>query len=156
MSSKTFRVSTETEEITFTLEYFIGHGDQRKPMKREFHCNPTIPVGLVLEFAAVGAGDDEAASGAKAMEIIARLYQAAIVEDEYPVFEALLNDPKSGIDINIYSEVAGWLAGEYTARPTGENSDNSSPAPSLGKGSTGGASVTPLTFSRPEPAEVIR
>lgn len=149
MASKSFRVAVQTEQIDFTLEYL----KDGKPHSKTFHCRPTVPVGLILQFAAAGGGEEKDKDGAKFMDLIQDLYKAAIVPEEYPGFEDLLNDPDAGIDIEMYSEIAGWLAGEYTARPTGENSDSSPQAPSSGTDSTGGASVIPLTYSRPEPVE---
>ncbi len=151
MASKSFRVAVQTEKIEFTLEYLRAG----KPASQTFHCRPTVPVGLILQFASAGGPQDEKdKDGGKFMELIQDLYKAAVVPEEYPVFEELLNDPDAGIDIELYSEIAGWLAGEYTARPTGENSESSQPASLSGTDSTGGASVIPLTYSRSEPAEV--
>lgn len=154
MGSKTFRVSVASEEISFTLEYIY----KGKPTSREFHCRRSVPTGLILEFASVGdPSADAGTSGLRAMNLINELYEKAIVEEEYPVFKALLDDPDAEFDINTYSEIAGWLAGEYTGgRPTGENSDDSSPGSPSGTASTGGASETELTYFRPEPVAVTR
>lgn len=148
MGSKAFRVATQTEKIEFTLDWT---GPDGSPQSRVFHCRPTVPLQLILDFADMSTKDeDETKSGVKAMEMVKELYSSAILPAEYPAFQALLDDPDVGIDITVYSEIAGWLAGEYTARPTGENLDKSSPAESSGSGSTAGPSVTELTYFRPE------
>lgn len=153
MSSKTFRVATQTEKIQFTLEWTDPAGELREQI---FHCRPTVPLQLILDFADMStksdpeADDADSKAGVAAMEMVKTLYEAAIVPTEYPSFKAILEDPDTGIDIATYSEIAGWLAGEYTARPTGENSPNSSPPASSGKDLTGGASQTELTYFRPE------
>lgn len=153
MSSKTFRVATQTEKIEFTLEWTAPDGS---PQSKVFHCRPTVPLQLILDFADMSTKteDNDETSGSKAglaaMEMVSELYKNAIVAAEYPEFKRILEDPDTGIDIAIYSEIAGWLAGEYTARPTGENSPSSSPAGSSGSGLTAGASPTELTYFRPE------
>lgn len=150
MSSKTFRVAVQTERISFTLEYLQGG----KPASKVFNCRPTVPVGLILQFADIGSmkGEDEK-SGSEALDMIKQLYKAAIVPEEFPAFEALLDDPDAGITVDMYSEIAGWLAGEYTARPTGENSESSPPASSSGTDSTVGASPVVLSYSKSVPVE---
>jgi hypothetical protein len=149
MGSKTFRVAVASEEISFVLEYVY----KGKPAKREFHCRRSVPTGLILEFASVGdPNSDAGSSGLRAMTLINDLYEKAIVEEEYPLFKALLDDPDAEFDINTYSEIAGWLAGEYTGgRPIGENSDKSSPGSPSGTALTAGVSDTELTYFRPEP-----
>jgi hypothetical protein len=149
MSSKTFRVATQTEKIEFTLEWTGPDGNLQGQV---FHCRPTVPLQLILDFADMSTktDEDDSKSGVAAMEMVKTLYEAAIVKDEYPLFRKILDDPDTGIDIAVYSEIAGWLASEYTARPTGENSPNSSPPASSGKGLTAGASPTELTYFRPE------
>lgn len=149
MSSKTFRVATQTEKIEFTLEWTAPDGSLQS---RVFHCRPTVPLELILRFADMStkSEDDEKSAGVAAMEMVKELYAAAIVRDEYAAFKAILEDPDAGVDIATYSEIAGWLASEYTARPTGENSDKSSPPASSGNVSTDGPSAVVLTYSRPE------
>lgn len=156
MSSKTFRVATQTERIEFELEWL---DPSRTRQSRVFHCRPTVPLQLILDFADMSVkGDDEegAATGIAAMNMVSHLFETAIVPEEYPAFKALLDDPDVGITVETYSEIAGWLASEYTARPTGQNSENSSPAVSSGNASTDGASVTELTYFRPEQTGAIR
>lgn len=158
MSSKTFRVATQTEKIEFDLVWTTPNGEEHS---RLFHCRPTVPLRLILDFAdmSVKNDDDEegsSSSGVAAMNMVAGLFEKAIVPAEYPEFKALLDDPDIGIDIAMYSEIAGWLASEYTARPTGPSSENSSPDESSGNALTGGASVTELTYFRPEPTGATR
>jgi hypothetical protein len=157
MSSKTFRVAVQSEPIAFTLKWL----KDGKPHSCEFHCRPTVPLSLILEFADISIKDDaaepsSAASGVAAMAMVERLYQSAIVPAEYPVFKSLLDDPDTGITVETYSEIAGWLAGEYTARPTGDNSGSSSPATPSGNALTAGVSDTELTYFRPEPTVATR
>lgn len=158
MSSKTFRVATQTEKIEFDLEWTSPSGEAKS---QHFHCRPTVPLQLILDFADVSLKNDEGdenstAAGAAAMTMVAELFEKAIVPDEYPAWKSLLEDPDVGIDIEQYSAIAGWLAGEYTARPTGANSESSSPDVSSGNALTGGASVTDLTYFRPEQTGAIR
>jgi len=156
MSSKTFRVATQTEKIEFDLAWTAPDGSEKTQV---FHCRPTVPLQLILDFADMsvkGEDDDGSATGIAAMNMVSHLFETAIVPEEYPAFKALLDDPDVGITVETYSEIAGWLAGEYTARPTGQSSENSSPAGSSGNASTDGASVTELTYFRPEPTEAIR
>jgi hypothetical protein len=155
MSSKTFRVATQTEKIDFDLVWTDKDGTEQS---KKFHCRPTVPLELILRFADMSTKTDEddkdSKAGVAAIEMVAELYEKAIVADEYPEFKKILEDPDTGITIEVYSEIAGWLASEYTARPTGENSPSSSPAGSSGNALTGGVSSVPLTYSRPEPVAV--
>lgn len=156
MSSKTFRVATQTEKIEFELEWL---DPSRQRQSRVFHCRPTVPLQLILDFADMSVKNDDeegSATGIAAMNMVSHLFETAIVPEEYPEFKALLDDPDVGITVETYSEIAGWLASEYTARPTGQNSENSSPAGSSGNASTDGASVTDLTYFRPEQTGAIR
>lgn len=147
MSAKTFRVAVQSDPVEFTLEY--TKGPDKDHASKTFHCRPTIPVGLILEFASL-SDPDAPDTGGRAMTLIGDLYKKAIVPDEYEAFENLLQDPDVGIDVEMYSEIAGWLAGEYTARPTGKNSESSSPAPLSGTALTGGVLPVALTYSRPD------
>ena len=73
---------------------------------------------------------------------------------EYDRFRALIDDPDVAIAIADLAEIAGWLSGQYTARPTQpSSSEESSPTPP-GPSSTDGPPAAVLTFSRPEPAPV--
>jgi hypothetical protein len=153
MSSKTFRVATQTEKIEFDLSWTTPAGEDKS---QHFHCRPTVPLQLILNFADMSVKDeDDSASGVAAMNMVKQLFETAIVPEEFPTFQKLLDDPDVGITVETYSEIAGWLASEYTARPTGPNSGSSSPDVSSGNALTDGASVTELTYFRPEPTGAI-
>lgn len=150
MSSKTFRVATQTEKIQFDLEWTNGKGEACSQL---FHCRPTVPLQLILDFADMSVKDEDeegTANGIAAMNMVKQLFETAIVPSEFPLFQKLLDDPDVGITVETYSEIAGWLAGEYTARPTGKNSESSSPAPLSGTALTGGVLPVALTYSRPD------
>lgn len=148
MGSKVFRVATATEAVEFTIEYLEGG----KPRRKTFHCRPAIPVGAILKFGALaGGGKDDTASGADVMEMVQDIFRTAIVTEEQEEWRRITNDPDISLDVNLYSEIAGWLAGEYTARPTGESSSTSSQDQSSGHASTVGASPVVLSYSKVEP-----
>jgi hypothetical protein len=153
MASKTFRVAVGKEPVEFTLEYLI----KGKPTSMVFHCRPAVPVGILMEFAAVGGSDPEdEKANARAMELIQDIFRVAIVEDEINEWERLTREPDVAIDVELYSEIASWLAEQYTARPTGASSSGTAPAGSHGTGSTDGASAEVLTYSRPEHPALAR
>lgn len=155
MAGKSYKVARATEPIWFDLTY------TRKGVEktRRFNCITSLPVGQVLDLAtifSVAEGDDEG-PGMGVVKEIQDLYKSVILPEDYIVFEQLVRDPEVGIDINLYTEIIADLAAEYTARPTGANSQSSPQAPSSGTDSTDGASVVALTYSRPEtPQGVFR
>src|SRR6478609_5299121 len=100
MSSKTFRVATQTEKIEFDLEWLDPSGQRQS---RTFHCRPTVPLQLILDFADMSTKSDEeensSATGIAAMNMVSHLFEVAIVPDEYPAFKQLLDDPDIGITV---------------------------------------------------------
>lgn len=153
MASKSFRVAVATEKIQFDLEYLDKSG---RGVTHTFHCRPTISTEFILKFA-TSMDNESKESGIKAISLIQELFEMAIVPEEYGDFLLLLEDPDIGIDINMYTEIASWLAEQYTAgRPTGESSASTQPASSRGTDSTDGASPVALTYSRPEPVAATR
>lgn len=149
MASRSFRVAVATEKIWFDLEYTDARG---QGVTQRFHCRPTIPTSVILNFASA-MGAEEA--GTAAISLIRGLFERAIVPEEYPEFLQLLEDPDVGIDINMYTEIASWLAEQYVAgRPTGESLPSTQQGSSRGTDSTDGASRMALTYSRLEPVAV--
>jgi|SRR6478735_727231 len=141
-TKRSFRTAVNTTEIEFDID------------GRVFKCQPQLPAGLIMRFADVTAGDNDDDTGASNSNMIAFIrdfLDAAIVPEQRQEMRDLLNDPDVPISINLLLDILTWLAGEYTARPTGESSSPTSSPPSSGQDSTDGHSPTVTTYSRPEP-----
>lgn len=163
MGSKAFK-ATKGEPVSFTLGgTYLADGDgytQGQEFETEpFECRPRIPAGIMLRFAEIIEGDTtggEESAAAAAMEslrVVTDLFAAALQPVDAQRFDATINAADLGIDIDVLTDVATWLMGEYSARPTGPDSAAGSPAPLSGKTSTpGGPSTAYPTYSRPDPA----
>lgn len=139
---KSFRTQVRTEPIEFDVN------DQT------FKCRPAIAAGALFKFVDIFGGgddDDEKVSAKMSLHAVLEFFEEVMLPGEYERFRAVIDDPDIAIQIADLAEIAGWLSGQYTARPTpSSSSDQSSPTPS-GRDSTDGPPAEVLTFSRPEP-----
>lgn len=143
MPRKSFRTQVRTEPIEFDVN------DQT------FRCRPGIAAGTLFKFVDIfGGGDDDDDSKVSAktsLHAVLAFFEEVMLPGEYPKFRAIIDDPDVAIQIADLAEIAGWLSGQYTARPTpSSSSEESSPTPP-GQPSTDGPPAAVLTFSRPEP-----
>lgn len=151
MAGKSYKVARATEPVWFELEYSIN--DQQ--LTHRFNCITALPVGEVLDLAAIFGATEDDASNANLVKEVQNLYQKVLLPEDWIVFSEMVRDPDVGIDINLYVTIISDLAAEYTTRPTGANSPSSPQVPSSGTASTDGASVTALTYSRPETRRAV-
>jgi hypothetical protein len=150
MGHKSFKTASGLEKISFDLE---GLTDKGKPWSEHFTCNGAIPAGIILEFGVMTSGEDgEPADAAASVRAVQEFFRAALHEDDYTRYEALIIDPKRIVDLATLMEVAGWLAGEYSRPTHGEQSSPISPANLDGTVSKDGVPQEISTFSRPNRA----
>lgn len=100
-----------------------------------FTCLPVIPVGAVLDLEAAPEIDDDEARAAKEL---ARFIDNTLVEADRERFQQLLRNRAEPIDGTALFQVAVFLAGEYTARPTSPSTGSSG-----GRGTDGATSSSP-------------
>lgn len=97
------------------------NGQVREPIEieingRVFACRPMIPGAVILDFM---GGIDESAP-ATMVNALRVLFKEAIVEDQYEAWEEFTRDPENNVDLDLLSEIAGYLAEVYTNRPTNQ------------------------------------
>lgn len=144
MGGRTFRRAQNVDPIWFEVE-------NRNGSMTRFDCNDEIPGGLIFEFA--GGDDDDPVANTGAMRAAKDLFNEAIVADRLELFWDMAknrNNPPGVIGVSMMMEIAGLLAEEYSARPTGASSDAGSHKTKTGSPSTAGASAGESTYSRPE------
>lgn len=158
MAFKSFdaAVAERSDAPTFAL-----HG-------RTFHCVPELPAKVIFRFVSAldtstdPASSAETSTGAadvlKLIDAVDDFFRSALINEDYKVWQVWSDgeDSEHIISITTLTDIATWLAGEYSARPTGGSSPSSSSPTSGGGGSTAGASPTAPTYSRPEqPAPIL-
>ena len=79
-----------------------------------FQCQRNIPGIVLLDFMG-NIDEDEPSTMAKALN---ELIFSCLEEHERERFKTYISDPENGVDIEALSEIAGWLAEQYTGRPT--------------------------------------
>src|SRR6478752_9134163 len=119
MAHKSFRKAINADPIWFTIP-------DRDDNDVRINCVDDLPAGVVFEFIEKTEGDapggDEAESGnGKALGAVYDLFNAAVVEEDHDRFWELVNDKRGHVGISMLVDVASWVAGEYTARPTGSS-----------------------------------
>lgn len=106
-----------------------------------FHCSPTIPGMLLVDFITMMDEDDPKSMG----EGLQQFFSAAL-GDNYDGFLAVTRDPANEIDINDLSEMAGWLAEQYSdGNPTVLSQLSSGGSEPTGPGSEDAPSVPAWT-----------
>lgn len=88
----------------------------------KFECYPAIQGRALLEMVRK-AGDENDPSAAA--EVVDSFFGVALLPESLERFNNLLKDPKKIVTVETLSEIAGWLVGEYSERPTKESSDSS-------------------------------
>lgn len=139
MVRKSFKAATRETELDFET----SEGEV-------FHARPKLAAGVILKFTDIVAGDDENMKLTDVIKALKDFFKGAIMAEDYDRFIEMLDDPEKGIALDELMDIAGWLAGVYTTRPTGTDSQGTSPTSPTGTDSTDGASPAVLTFSRKE------
>ena len=81
--------------------------------EEEFHCRPSLQGKSLLKLASAGTGNATAVS-----ESIERFFKDSLLPESYERFQALLDHPEKIVTVEALGEIAGWLTGEYSGRPT--------------------------------------
>jgi hypothetical protein len=83
---------------------------------KTFHCVPMLPGAVVLDFM---AGVDES-SPSTMVTALRTLFSQAIVPEEFEDWETFIREPSNRVDLDLLSEIGGYLAEVYTNRPTNQ------------------------------------
>lgn len=94
-----------------------------------FTCKPAVQGAVLLRF-----GKDTKDNPAEA---VMSFFELCMPEEEFARFEELIESDDKIVDATTLGEIAGYLASEYTARPTG-----------LGGSSTSGPTARKRTSAR--------
>ena len=89
------------EAITFDL------------LSESFEARPRLQGAVILEFLSV-IDDGSSASAAQLLTLI----KAALVEESWTRFDALIHNPDTIVEIETIGEIVSFLVEEYTSRPT--------------------------------------
>lgn len=143
---KTFKAAVRKD----ALEFETSSGEV-------FQARPRQAAGVILKFTAsmTGDGEDDNVSIGKIAEALMEFFSKSIKPEDVDRFMKMLDDPDNGIELDEATDIAAWLAGEYTARPTGKDSPQQSQTSPTGDGSTPGASPGVTTYSRTEPSQAV-
>ena len=123
-----------------------------------FTCHNEVPAGLLLDLASAGsrasrrrrvAEDDEA--GGLTVEALMSFFEGALEPESYSRFSEVIRSPEIIVPMGTISDIASWLAEEYSDRPTGGNSSDTSNSRSSGGESTGVPSPGAVTYARSLP-----
>jgi hypothetical protein len=147
MAHKSFKRAQNLDPIEFDIPGPDG-------TEIHFDCEDEIPSGVIFAFTDVKDGTDgEGQDGGDVLSTVLDLFGAAIVESQVPQFMELVKTKEKGKGIppSMLMEIATWLGGEYTSRPTGQSSGGGPSAKPNGSPSTGGALHAVTTYSKPEP-----
>lgn len=105
-----------------------------------FKCSSTIPGMLLIDFIAMMDEDD-----AQSMGLGLQDFFKAALGSNYEEFLAVTRDPANEIDINDLSEMAGWLAEQYSdGNPTVPSPPSSDGSDATGPGSVDDYSHVPV------------
>jgi hypothetical protein len=85
-----------------------------KIFDEEFHCIPQIQGKVLLNMVAGSNSDDPAASAG----VITEFFDSVLKEESLKRFNLLVEDKDRIVSVETLSEIVGWLAEQYTNRPT--------------------------------------
>lgn len=140
MASKSFKIAASKEVVKFDVN------------GQEFICRNRLPAGVIMRFGEVmGSSDEDETSSGALITAMKDFFRSAIVPEQIDEFFDLLDDPDIAVPVDTLSEIAGWLSEQYTARPTGSPSSDTSPPKTTGPTSTDGHKPARTTYSRPTP-----
>lgn len=85
-----------------------------------FRAKPAIQGAVLLAFVRDASSED----GGDSAGALYNFLESALEAKEYERFDALLNDDKIIIDIEVIGEIVSWLVSEYSDRPTEQPEDS--------------------------------
>ena len=108
MASKSFKARPRAAEFSFDLE---GAGGNVLTVR----CQPSVPGAVFLDLIAEADEDDPAAMARATKDIL----NQCVMPDQHDEFWAFTKDPANNVDIEMLSEIAGYLSEMYAGeRPT--------------------------------------
>lgn len=112
-----FSVPRPTDNpVTVDLEYDVNIGTASKPKwetrEASFKCVRRAPGGAIVDYLGAAMG------GEIRVTTVTAFFDAVLEPSELERWNALLRDPLVAIPIEMLAQIANWLVGEYTARPT--------------------------------------
>ena len=105
--------------MTTRFKDFGSGGDSNKEpisfklYEQEFLCHPALQGKVLLDMASASASQDAAASA----KIMYDFFKAAMQEESYTKFLAVLEDPNTIVTVETLGAIAGWLTEQYSGRP---------------------------------------
>jgi hypothetical protein len=108
MAVKKFKGYVSDEPIVIELE---------KPESSEsvrFKCRRAVAGSRILDFLK-DTSEDDPSSMARA---VFGLLESALETSELEGFREFVDDPENGITLETLSEIAGWVAEQFSGRPT--------------------------------------
>jgi hypothetical protein len=85
-----------------------------KIFDEEFSCIPKIQGKVLLNMVSNSNSDDPAASAS----VITEFFSAVLKEESLERFNLLVEDKERIVSVETLGEIVGWLAEQYTNRPT--------------------------------------
>lgn len=77
-------------------------------------CTPFLPGSRFLDFLKLVDGENPGRLAGALDEI----FNAAVVPEQYDEFRAFIADPHNGVTLELLGEISGYLAEQYSGRPT--------------------------------------
>ncbi len=105
--------------MTTRFKDFGSGGDSNKePIsfklhEQEFLCHPALQGKVLLDMASASGSQDASASA----KIMYDFFKAAMLEESYTRFLAVLEDPNTIVTVETLGAIAGWLTEQYSGRP---------------------------------------
>ena len=99
-------------------DFGSGGNSNKEPIsfklyEQEFLCHPALQGKVLLDMASASGSQDAAASA----KIMYDFFKAAMQEESYTRFLAVLEDPNTIVTVETLGEIAGWLTEQYSGRP---------------------------------------
>lgn len=108
MAIKKFKGYVSDEPIFIELESPDGTDSSK------FKCRRAVAGSRILDFLAQ-TNEEDPASMARA---VFGLLESAVEADQWEGFREFVDNENNGIDLETLSEIAGWVAEQYSGRPT--------------------------------------
>jgi hypothetical protein len=88
----------------------------------EFKCRTSIQGKTLLDIVANADSED----GAGIAKTISRFFELTLLPEDYPRFDALLQNPDKIVTVETLGDITSWLVEEYSSRPTQQPEPSSS------------------------------
>lgn len=108
MAIKKFKGYVSDEPIVIELESPDGESVST------FKCRRAVAGSKILDFLSE-TNEEDPASMARA---VFGLLESALEPDQWEGFRAFVDSADNGVSLEVLSEIAGWVAEQYSARPT--------------------------------------